>query len=289
MYPAGSGIWRDHRNNPSLSYTPQPVHSPTLSLRASLIATALLTTVTAQAGVIVPDLNDASALYNSTTASTSTIATTRANGLTLAASLTPSAADVTKTNGAVAVIEIGGTLNGSGLWILNGNLWFISHSSSNAVFPSSGADFNGSDSALGVNLGTVSADTQVNAFVSLNIANGTLITSFNSVVNSYSLTGVASGGSGWNWHGNNTVSFGLVDPFADGALGGHNGYRGGLTYDNPSDAITVDPLFVANNAVAFSGTIHRGQVFNTVSAVPEPGAAALGLLGTVTLLRRRRR
>lgn len=273
-----------------LPVTQESMYSPTLPLRVSLMTTAaLLAAGAAHAGVIVPDLNDASAIYNSTTASTATVSTTRANGLTLAASLTPSAADVTKTNGAVAVIEIGGTQNGSGLWILNGNLWFISHSSQNIVFPSSGADFSGADSAIGLNLGTVAADTQVDAFVSLNIATGTLIASLNSVVNSYSLTGVAAGAGGWNWHGNNTVSSGSPDPFADGALGGHNGYRGGLTYDNPSDAITVDPLFNANNAVALNGTLHRGQVFNTVSAVPEPGAAALGLLGAVTLLRRRRR
>lgn len=273
-----------------LPVTQESMYSPTLPLRVSLMATAaLIATGAARAGVIVPDLNDASAIYNSATASTVTVATTRANGLTLAASLTPSLADVTKSDGAVAVIEIGGTANGSGLWILNGNLWFISHSSQNVVFPSSGADFSGADSAIGLNLGTVAANTQVDAFVSLNIATGTLITSLNSVVNSYSLTGVAAGASGWNWHGNNTVSFGSPDPFADGALGGHNGYRGGLTYDNPSDAITVDALFNANNAVALSGTLHRGQVFNTVSAVPEPGSAALGLLGSVTLLRRRRR
>ena len=268
----------------------KPMYSPALSVRISLMATAaLLAGGAAHAGVIVPDLNDVSALYNSTTASTATISTTRANGLTLAASLTPTVADVTKTDGAVAVIEIGGTSNGAGLWILNGNLWFISHSSQNVVFPSSGADFIGSDSAIGLNLGTVAADTQVDAFLSLNLASGRLIASLNSVVSTYTLTGVAAGAAGWNWHGNNTVSFGTPDAFADAGLGGHNGYRGGLSYDNPSDAITLDPLFNANNAVAFSGTLIRGQVFNTVSAVPEPGAAVLGLAGMVTLLRRKRR
>lgn len=261
----------------------KPTHPFSLS-----IATILLAAGAAHAGVIVPDLNDASAIYNSSTATTATVTSTRANGLTLATSLIPTVADVTKTDGAVAVIEIGGTSNGSGLWILNGSLWFISHSSTNTVFPSSGADFNGSDSAIGVNLGAVTANAQTDAWVSLNIASGTLVTSLNSVVNSYALTGVAAGAAGWNWHGNNTVSFGSPDPFADGTLGGHNGYRGGLSYDNPSDAITLDPLFNANNAVGFSGTLVRGQVFNTVSSIPEPGAAVLGLLGMVPLLRRRR-
>ncbi|MES2437536.1 MAG: hypothetical protein V4584_00625 [Verrucomicrobiota bacterium] len=270
--------------------THEPMHPTLPALRISLIATAaLLAGGAARAGVIVPDLLDSSAIFSSTSASGTTVsAPTRANGVTLAASITPTVADLTKTNGAVAVLEIGGTANGSGLWILNGDLWFIGHSSTNTAFPSSGSDFNGSDSAIGINLGALAADTQTNAFVSLNIAGGTLVTSLNSVVNSHALTGVAAGAAGWNWHGNNTVNFGSLDPFADGALGGHNGYRGGLTYDNPSDAITVDPLFVANNAAAFSGTLHQGQVFNAVSAVPEPGTALLGLLGASSLLRRRR-
>ncbi|MES2476209.1 MAG: PEP-CTERM sorting domain-containing protein [Verrucomicrobiota bacterium] len=268
------------------------MHPSRLPLRVSLITTAsLLTGVAVQAGVIVPDLADGTAIFSSTSASGATVsAPARANGVTLAASITPTVADLTKTNGAVAVMEIGGTANGSGLWILNGDLWFIGHSSTNMAFPSSGADFNGSDSAIGVNLGALTADTQTNAFVTLNIATGTLITSLNSVVNSHSLTGVAAGATGWNWHGNNTVNFGSLDPFAEpaGALMGHNGYRGGLTYDNPSDAIVVNPLFVANNAAAFSGTLHLGQVFNAVSSVPEPSSAMLGLLGAFGLLRRRR-
>ncbi|MBB5353956.1 hypothetical protein HNR46_004226 [Haloferula luteola] len=236
----------------------------------------------ASAGTIVPDLSDGTALYSQTSANTGTIgATDLASGLTLAAQFTPSTTDLSNsTTGAVGIIEIGGTTSGSGLWLIDGSVWFLSSSGDANAFPSGPADLAGGDAAFGIQLGMVAANVETTIFVSLDTTNATILVGQDGAYSEFSLTGVTGT---WNWRGNSTVSFGTVDETVPNAAAGLKGYRGGLT-----DNATAGDFFT-NNAVALDGTVTLGQVFNAVSTVPEPttGLLALGGLAGMAFFRRR--
>lgn len=227
-------------------------------------------------GTIVPDLSDASAIYSSTspavTAANGYPAPTLANGLTLAARFTPDATDIANSaNGAVAVIETGGTTSGTGLWIINGSLWFSGSSGSATAIPTSNLDLDGSDKAIGVQLGSLTAGVQVDIFASLDSAHNKLLISQNSSVLSYTLVNV---GSAWNWNGNSSVGFGIADPTV---VNGNFGFRGGL-----ADLTAGSSLFSGNSAMSLDGSVALGQIFNNVSAVPEPGMP--GMIGMGLLM-----
>ena len=231
----------------------------------SCLATAAASFTSLQAGTIVPDLNDSSAIFNATTPTVSTTGTvTLGQGVTLAARLTPSAADITSSaSGAVAMIEIGGTTSGTGLWIISGNLWFLSSSGNNLAGPTSMLDLNGSDAAIGVQLGAMTAGVESTVWASFDTTGGILRVSQDSVISTFSLTGVTGT---WNWGGNRTVGFGTADPTV---TNGNLGSRGGLVDGG------TDPLVNTNNSLSFAGAVANGQVFNGISSVPEPGVPSL--------------
>lgn len=233
-------------------------------------------------GTIVPDLNDGDAVFSSTTPTTTGIdsyAPTLANGVTLAASVTPTALDISNSAaGAVAVIETGGTTSGTGLWILDGNLWFLASSGNATAVPSSSLDLDGSDKAIGVQLGAVTGGIQLDVFASFDGANGSLLVSQNSSVSTFSLSNVTGA---WNWTGNDSVGFGIADPTLSGA---NLGWRGGL-----ADLAAGTSIFSCNSAQSLDGSVTLGQVFNAVSTVPEPGTSALIGFGLAALIGVRRR
>lgn len=234
----------------------------------------------AYAGTIVPDIDDSdpSNVFTSTVTTTTganSYAPTLENGVTLAAQLTPSQADVAAPDTtAVAVIETGGTTSGSGIWLLGGNYWFLTSNGNPNALP---ADADGSDSGIGVNLGPAIADQQNEVWASFDGAGAVLRAGVNGAVAIYPLSNVSGT---WNWTGNDTVSFGVASPVVTGANFGH---RGGLV-----DNLTAPAMFDTNAAVDLTGTVSLGQVFNTVSNVPEPGSLALLGLITAGLLHRRR-
>ena len=233
----------------------------------AVVAGVLVHTATALAGSIVPDFDDSTAIFSSTMATTTTISSpTLANGLTLAATLTPNATDISNSmGGAVGLLEIGGTTNGTGFYIIDGELIFITKYAASTAAPDSLPSLDGSTSVIAVSLGTLDADEEVSFFASLDTVNGSLLVSIDSEVTTYSLTNVDST---WNWRGNSTVSFGELD---NTLVNGNYGYRGALSDDS------TDGLYFTNLAYDFTGTLGEGQIFNAVSAVPEP--AALALLG----------
>jgi hypothetical protein len=250
-----------------------------------LLTAAVAASGSALGGTIVPDLNDGDAVFSSTiptTTGTNSYNPTNANGVTLAARFTPSALDITNSaSGAVAIIETGGTTSGTGLWILDGSVWFSSSSGDQNAFPSSSSDLDGSDSAVGVQLGSVTAGSEMTVFVSFDTAGGSLLASQDSSISVFTLAGVADG---WNWTGNDTVGFGIADP--EVAAGGNLGWRGGL---GDLDGLEPPSLFNGNTAMDLDGSVSLGQVFNDVSAVPEPSTVSLlaGLFGFAVLRRRR--
>ncbi|QDU56319.1 hypothetical protein [Aeoliella mucimassa] len=239
---------------------------------------------TLQAGTIVPDLSDSDAsLVYSDTVVGSTIANyfapTLADGVTLAAKLTPTQVDIDMpAESAVAVIETGGTTSGSGIWLLGGEYWFLTSNGNAGALP---ADADGGDSGIGVSLGSAVPGQENLVWASFDGANGGLKGSVNGVVTEYPLANV---GGGWNWGGNKSVSFGEPDPTLTGA---NYGWRGGLV-----DNLTSPALYDTNSAVSLDGTVALGQIYNTVSAtpvsVPEPSSLLIAGLMAAGLIAYRR-
>ncbi len=253
------------------------------TIRTSSLAAFCAACGMVSAGTLVPDLSDGSAIYSTTVRGSTGVdvypAPVLANGMTLAARFTPSAADITNSaSGAVAILETGGTTSGTGLWLINGNVWFLSSSGNQNAFPTGPSDLDGSNNAIGVQLGTVAAGVQTDIFASFDTANATILVGQNGSYSDFTLTGVTGG---WNWTGNDTVSFG--DLALDQPSAGIFGFRGGLTDNNTAG------LFYTNSAIALDGTVSLGQVFNAVSTVPEPtsGLLALGALAATAIRRRR--
>ncbi len=219
----------------------------------------------ATAGQIVPGFDDINAVFSATSNVVSTTVTgpTRELGLTLAAQITPSTADISaSTTGTVNIIEIGGTSNGSGLMIKDGNYIFVTKRGANANSPTL-EDTDGSDAMLGITLGTATVGLDTKVWVSFDGGYGAICYAVNDVTNQISLTGT---GSGWNWNGNNTVSAGAIDPSA--------GWRAG-TADFGDYAAEPYPTnnFSAFQSTAFAGTLTLAQYFNDVSLIPAPPAS----------------
>ena len=221
----------------------------------------------ASAGVIVPDLDDSSAFYDSTTAGTATLGgQTLANGITLAAQVTATAADITASQaGAVNVIEIGGTAKGSAILIKDGNFIFVTKNDANSAAPVMD-ETDGANHMIGITLGAVTADLDTQVWASFDGENGVVRYSLNGAANEVSLSNTA----GWNWVGNNTLSLGMLDTAA-GFYAGCADYGDYAAAPYPEDNFSS---FLASN---FAGTVTQGQYFNDVSNIPEP--ATMGLLG----------
>lgn len=211
-------------------------------------------------------------------------------GLTFNVTFTPATGDLDSATQAVSILEIGGDANGSGLYLLGGQLHFISKM--NGVGGNFISSFNDLDFASGNNLigvissfGALAAGTEysvavlfdpIDAFPSLTIAvqpaGGSL------AVESYSLSGV---GTKTNWDGDNSAS----------AFRGTNiGNFGGSIIN--TDANTGNPFHENNlNANPFEGT--QGQALywtqENPTLIPEPSGVMMGIFGSFCLLGRRRR
>ncbi len=204
---------------------------------------------------LVVGLDDGDAVFTGGTAgSTTTVSEpTHGNGLTYAVDITPVASDLT---GLTSVIEIGGTSNGAGLYLLDGVPVFISKAGTNdqstATMPLD--DTNGGNEGAGfVNVfavdhsgGALSAGTDYTIVAELDNANAALNLRVGAARDAFSLTGV---GSGWAWSGNNTLAYLSMDSA---------GSRGGL------DNKTPETVFDQNVASAFSGTAREGRYWNAL-------------------------
>lgn len=210
-----------------------------------------------QAGVIVPGLDDSTALSNFTAAHAGIdqgdmpykITTGR---ITLAARFNPDASQM--AGGPVIVIEAGGTTNGTGLYIGDGQLIFGAKNASAAGVPTSMMDTNFNDGVLAITLGPVKFGVENVVYASLDVNAGKLISSVNGIVKTYTITTTGSK----NLDGNRSVSF-----LGSGAV--NFGHMGGLT----EGGATTFPLLFWNNAVNMTQTAgynnQRGQVFEGVA------------------------
>jgi hypothetical protein len=256
---------------------------------------ALFTATIASAGVIVAGLDDSTALAqytaarNGFTANEAPDITTRQ--ITLAARFNP---DVSQsTAGPVVLIEDGGTSNGTGLYLANGNLVFLAKAGDGRyALPTSLSDTDFTTGtggkAMAVSLGAINFGVENKVYVSMDLIEGKLFASVNGVTSFYIITG-ATGAE--NLDGNRSISFLGVNPLDNPATAATNeyGWLGGLLEEgNGNNASTLYPQLFWTNAVPMIQTEgynnQLGQVFATY--IPEPATLLLLGLGAAALRRR---
>ena len=209
------------------------------------------------------------------------------NGLTMNVTFTPNATDATNSVGnAISLIEIGGNVNGSGLYLYNMEVYFLGKMNSAAgttQVPTSmpDTDYNPSGTGGGTvgvksSFGPLSALTTYTAAViydPLGDADFTLLVkpSGGSITQDDFALSNTTGRT--DWSGNNTVTA-LIAPTNMG---------GGTTADTvfQETAVNGDPF----NGVKGQALLWEG--LGTV--VPEPSTLCLAALGLLGLRRRRRR
>lgn len=235
----------------------------------TIALSAFCLTEVANAGTIVPSLNDADAVFatNNSVANAPTPAMTLANGVTLAAQITPFAQDLASSStGAVQVIEVGGTSRGAGLWIIDNSITFLTKNGVPNSYSPSLSDVDGSDNTLAYSFGTLTAGVSYDIWASFDSANSLLTLSLNNNITQVSLTGV---NATWNWMGNGGIDFGGLED-VPGRLGG--------LCDNSASGV-----FFRSNSVPLIGTASEGQIFNEIAPVPEPTILALSAIGLLML------
>ncbi|HOK67364.1 MAG TPA: hypothetical protein PK054_02810 [Anaerohalosphaeraceae bacterium] len=211
-----------------------------------------------QAGEIVPGLDDSTALVTYTAARAGAAgdhAKITTGQITLAARFNPD--ESMMTGGPTIVIEDGGTTNGTGLYLGDGNLIFAAKSNNQLGLPTGMNDTDFSDNALAITLGPVNFGAENVVYASFNAAAGRLVSSINGTVRVYTITG---SDASKNLDGNTSVSF-----LGSGTI--NAGHMGGLV---ETGAAQFPLLFWTNarNMVQTAGyTNQQGQIF--AAAVPD--------------------
>jgi len=269
-------------NNPPAPWNVEldsPAETPVLQSFAGTIARALYwndsTIITpplaSSPRTLIVDLDAAQALYDGggvddggTAGSASGVAApTTAKGFTFNITFIPSPQD---TNGTVLLMEIGGTSNGSGLYLVNGVPTLIGKmASADGNLPSGLNDLQlgGSTAEWAVqsSYGKVLPGLEYIIAVSWNhvstlrfgVHDGTSLTS-----DSFATTGTPLS----NWYGNNTLSAGIQSN--DGSTGGLSG-NSGTAYGPPFDVKLVD-------GVQLPGNISRAVYWNDFASIVPPPA-----------------
>jgi len=206
-----------------------------------------------------------------------------ANGLTFNVTFTPVAGDLDSSTAAVSLVEIGGDANGSGLYLLGGELHFISKM--NGSGPNVPA-FDDLDWASGNNMigatssfGALTAGTEYSVAVvfdpitSASLEIGVLPTGGSLSMDSFSLLNI---GTKNNWSGDDSAS-----AFRGTDIGNFGGASVG----------TGDPFEEAQiNGNTFEGSAGQALYWSRNSMIiPEPSGLAFLGLGLLLLFGNRRR
>lgn len=205
------------------------------------------------------------------------------NGLTFNVTFTPAAGDLDSTSAAVSLVEIGGDANGSGLYLLGGELHFISKMNGVAGDLPAFDDLNWASGnnmvGLRSSFGALSAGVEYSVAVvfdpltSASLDIGVLPTGGSLTTESFSLLNV---GTKTNWSGDDSASafrgtdignFGganttVGNPFAEAAMNG-----------NPFEGSAGQALYWSQNSMI----------------IPEPSGLAFAALGLLLIFGRRRR
>lgn len=240
---------------------------------AAIAVLPALGIIPAHAAIVVSGLG---APAHTSSGGTATVATTASQGMTMNLTFTPQASDLT---GTVLLAEIGGTSNGSGIYLINGQVAVLSKSgfASGAGFQTSLNDTDGGAWAVS-HPTSVAAGTGYSVGVILN-GSETQVQIGLATIGLVDVASFALTNTGTNWHGNNTLSVKTNDQV---------GFRGGLSED---PTLATDSVFRAANALDFAGDIEVSFWNATATgfqAVPEPASGLLAALGALFLARRRR-
>lgn len=179
--------------------------------------------------------------------------TNYATGFTFNIEFTPVASDLVGTK---LLIEIGGTSNGSGLYLVEGVPTFIGKQGSNdATVPSSLNDTSLNAIAVQSRLGKLEAGTAYSVSVSWNHA-GALELVAEAAGASPLLDAFAISGTPGNWVGNNTLSVKTFSKANAGGLSGNNA------------ANVLGPPFDVDNAASLAGVVTRALFWTASSVTP---------------------
>ncbi|ARN55757.1 LamG-like jellyroll fold domain-containing protein [Sedimentisphaera salicampi] len=217
------------------------------------------------AGEIVPGFDDSAALVDYAerqVQNNDDMPAIQGSGLmTLAAKFTPTEADVTKTDGPVIVIEVGGTTFGTGVYICNGMLTFCSKGANGSgglgVTIADLNDTDASDSAFAVAMGPVYAGVETRAFASFNTNTGELVVMINGRLYEETISGTVGTA---NLTGSKTVSVlnqvpGPGEDYDYGNMGGLSGGDSHILVTSNDSAVAMETE---------SGSAVRGQIFEDV-------------------------
>ncbi|OXU15609.1 LamG domain-containing protein [Sedimentisphaera salicampi] len=213
----------------------------------------------ARSGEIVPWLDDSEALVDYTApkdgASGDVPALNPESEITFAAKFTPSRADLDEQTGPVVIIEVGGVLHGSGLYICGGELVYAVRTGGDAPVREL-MDLDNIDGAVSVVLGDLNAGQENKAYVSLNLQTGMV---FSSVNGERQIKYLINAPQSTDLTGNRTSAFLGKDQLSI--------HMGGLN-DN-----YTEPFLDMDNRQIFQGlqgTPVRGQIFDQAVSPPEP-------------------
>lgn len=208
-----------------------------------------------------------------------------ANGLTMNVTFTPNSADISQTTNAIPLLEIGGNANGSGLYLLGGQIYFLSKLNGTAAdVVTSFPDLNQiDDNIIGVRSGDITGalsggvlaagtEYSVAAILDPTIGAASITLAFSAGAGPVFSETWSFTNDGTNWAGNNTVVSFNVPSNSGGTT-----TTGNLPFSEPA-------------LVAFGGTAGRALIFNEVATViPEPAAISLLGLGALLAIGRRHR
>lgn len=248
------------------------MHAPRNFFNAVTLATALplLGTAISEAKILV-DLDPADSLYDSDSKGLVNDTTGPADlsghpsgvkvldtaehpaGFTFNISFVPTTADL---NGTRLLIEIGATSNGSGLYLVNGVLTFISkQGASDAALPTGLNDTTLNTIAVQSSAGKLIANTAYSASASWNHL-GTLELKITEDTGSALLNSFAISGAVGNWSGNDTLSVKTISRVNLGGLSGNNA------------ANVFGPPFDVDDTQNFQGTVSRALFWNANAVTP---------------------
>ena len=237
---------------------------------AGLVAMSLMSPLSSRADLLTDlPLSASSLLYNGGVVDDAATAggasgipvlgdTQHAYGFTINIAFTPTAADL---SGTVLLMELGGTSNGFGLYLVDGVPSLImKQSSADAVVPAGFPDVSLPAVAVQSSVGALSADVYYSAAVIWNHSSATLEllvkpAGASVVGNSFSISGTVG-----NWSGNDSLSVGTYSD--TGSVGGLAG----------NDAVVSAPWEV-NNLASFSGAIDSAQLWNEQGSILDVSVA----------------
>lgn len=218
-------------------------------------------------------------------------------GHTMNVEFTPATDDM---SGTVVLMEVGGTSNGSGMYLYNGELFYSTkHNSSDNWIADSLNDLSlrpdGSthgEAAVLSGFGPLSVGAAYTAAVSWDQAGNLQLAlqegTTGGVLDLFTLTGVFG-----NWQGDRSLSVGQNPRVEAGGVGGSvGGLSGEVPPNNPDAPWNVELDDNTPVLKSLAGTIDNALYWNAagnLTVVPEPSTLALGTLGALalTLLRRK--